>query len=331
MSGVVLHIGLHKTATRFLQRALFRSLDERSFWVNPQVLQRPLRRALREPSEANRQAAYEAAAEARAQAGERTLLISDPTISGDMYSSHVNYQNNLELVHGLFPEARIIYFVRRQSDWLQSAYRQALVKGPGMPIERFLNYYDGAFQARVARRVYGVRTVEALTLRFLALYRGYADRFGPERVYLFRQEDLRERPEHVYAGLACALGLRELPELPASVSGNRAFSALAIRLFFAGTGRCPAAPSADDAEGDTPPTRPRHPTRRLRTLFIRHVFDKIIYKDWDLLAAHGMREQLDRHYGAEFEALTRVASEVIRRGPSDNARALAELPEDKHG
>jgi hypothetical protein len=330
MSGVVLHIGLHKTATRFLQRALFRSLDERSFWVNPQVLQRPLRRALREPSEANRHAAHEAAAEARAQAGDRTLLISDPTISGDMYSSHVNYQNNLELVHGLFPDARIIYFVRRQSDWLQSAYRQALVKGPGMPIERFLNYYDGAFQPRVARRVYGVRTVEAQTLRFLALYRGYADRFGPDRVYLFRQEDLRQRPEQVYAGLADALGLRELPELPASVSGNRAFSALAIHLFFAGTGRRPAAPSDDDAEGDTPSTRPRHPLRRLRTLFIRHVFDKMIYKDWDLLAAHGMREQLDRHYGEEFNALTRVASEVMTNGPSARARALAELPEDGH-
>ncbi len=332
MSDVVVHIGLHKTATRFLQRALFGSLDERSFLVNPEVLQRPLRRALREPTEANRSKIYEAAAKAREQAGERTLLISDPTISGDMYSSHVNYRDNLELLYALFPDARIIYFVRRQSDWLQSAYRQALVKGPGMPIERFLNYYEGTFQRRVARRVYGVRNVEALTLRFLDIYRDYADRFGADRIYLFRQEDLRQQPERVYAGLAAALGLRELPALPARVSGNRAFSALAIRLFFAGTGRSPRPPSPDDAEGDTPATRRRHPMRRLRTAFVRHVFDKIVYKDWDLLAAHGMRAQLDRHYAAEFDALTRVAAEIMANGPGPNARSLAEVsPEQRHG
>lgn len=330
MTDIVLHIGLHKTATRFLQRAVFRSLDADHFLVNPECLDRPLRRALRSPTPEHRESARAAAARARDEAAGRTLVISDPTISGDMYSSHADYLQNLDLVHELFPEARVVYVVRRQSDWLQSAYRQALVKGPGMPIERFLNYYDGQFLPRVARRVHGVRNVEALTLRFLDIYRDYADRFGPERVYLFRQEDLRASRDRVYARLAEALGLDELPELPRRVSGNRSFSALAIRLFFAGTGTAPERPGPEAAEPPVPRSRRRRPLRRLRTTLIRHVFDKILYKDWDLLAAHGMREQLDRHYREQFEALTRVAEEVLAHGPGPRARARAELPADGH-
>lgn len=330
MTDTVLHIGLHKTATRFLQRAVFRSLDGDRFLVNPACLARPLRRALRSPTPENRESARTAVARAREEAAGRTLVVSDPTISGDMYSSHADYLQNLELVHELFPEARVVYVVRCQSDWLQSAYRQALVKGPGMPIERFLNYYDGEFQPRVARRVYGVRNVEALTLRFLDIYRDYADRFGSDRVYLFRQEDLRTSRDRVFARLAEALGLTDLPELPQRVSGNRSFSALAIRLFFSGTGTTPERPRPEAAEPPTPRTRPRRPLRRLRTTFIRHVFDKILYKDWDLLARHGMREQIDRHYREEFEALTRAAEEVLEYGPGPRARARAELPENRH-
>ena len=194
-----------------------------------------------------------------------------------------------------------------------------------MPIERFLNFHEGRFQPRIARRVGGVRNVEALTLRFLEIYRAYADRFGPERVYLFRQEDLRRDPDAVYQRLAEALGLDSLPALPERVSGNRAFSALAIRLFFAGTGRAPAPPCPEDAGGGD--RRRRHPLRRLRTMFIRHGFDRLIYRDWDLLARGGMREALDRHYAPEFEALTRVSDEVLRHGPGQRARALAEIPE----
>lgn len=326
MTDVVLHIGLHKAATRFLQRAIFAGLDHRCFLVNPPDLTRTLKRALRIPSEESRKMVHEAVATVREEIGNRTLVISDPTISGDMYSSHMDYGNNLALIHELFPEARILYFVRRQSDWLQSAYRQSLVKGKGMPIERFLNFYDGEFRPRLARRVHGVRNVEALTLNFLDIYRAYADRLGPEHVYLFRQEDLRERPDAVYARLAEAVGLHELPPLPERVSGNRAFSALAIRLFFSGTGGTPKPPppSAVDVPAHGPGHRFGRPWRRFRTAFIRHIFDRIIYSDWDMLARHGMRAQIDAHYAEEYRLLTAVAERILEEGPGPQARTAAQ-------
>lgn len=326
---VVLHIGLHKTATRYLQRAVFGRLDPDRFLVNPRPLFHDLRQAARHPGDPDWAAAAAAAARrAREQAGCRTLLLSEPHISGDMYSSHEDYQSNLELVHRLFPDATVLYFVRRQADWLQSAYRQSLVKGRGLPIERFLNFYDGAFRERIGRRVHGARTVDALSLCFLAIYRAYAERFGPNRVYLFRQEDLRHRPDRVRARLAEALGLSALPKPPERVSGNRAFSALAIRLFFSGVGGVPQAPPPSAVSA--PPRGWGHrlsaPWRRTRTALIKHGFDRLVYRDWDLLARHDMRGQLERHYRAQWRALCAVAACILDGGPGDAAyrEALAD-------
>lgn len=324
--SAVIHVGLHKTGTRFLQRAVLRRLETDRFAVNPEPLYGRLRDAARHPGDAERaDLARVAAAETRERVGGRTLVISDPSLSGDMYSSHAGYRENLELVAELFPEARIVYFVRAHADWLQSAYRQSLKKGRGQSIERFLNFCDGRFRDRAARMVDGRRNVDALTLSFLELYRAYADRFGPERVYLFRQEDLRRRSSEVHSRLAEALGLSELPPLPARVSGNRSFSALAIRLFVAADDR-PASPRGAERAGAEPAQGRmlRRRVRRLRAAFIQHVFDRLLYRDWDLLERGGMRNLLERHYAPTDRALTRVADRVLVEGPGAAARRAAD-------
>lgn len=324
MSQVVLHIGLHKTATRFLQRAVFANLDPIHFLFNPQQLFHDLRQAVRHPGDvvwARR--AEDAAKRAREEAGDRTIVISDPSISGDMYSSHVDYRENRDLVHRLFPNATILYFVRRQADWLHSAYRQALAKGPGMPIEFFLNFHDGEFREREAPRIGNARNVNALDLRFLDIYREYADAFGPERVYLFRQEDLRQRPGDIYRRVAEALEIDELGEERGRVSSNRSFSALAIHLFFPGVY---FRPPQGRSIRDFPPWVQRSHRRltKYRTALIRHGFDRLIYRDWDLLARHGMRHVLEAHYEPEYRILTEISAAVLDEGPGPRARSLAD-------
>lgn len=326
MSNVVLHIGLHKTATRFLQRALFRNLDPDEFLVNPERLMEVQRRAMRAPDDDVIARYREVAAEAIEQAGDRTLLVSDPEISGKMFANHQNHERNLDLVRQTFPGARVIYFVRGHSDWLHSAYRQSLVKGRAAPIETFLNFRDGAFREPLGPRVNGVRTIHALELRFLEIYRAYARAFGPESVYLFRQEDLRSRPAAVHARLAEALGLSQLPQLPHRVSGNRAFSGLALKLFFPGTQRPVDMSRAVITEGPIRTNRfdLDRPLRKLRTMFVRHVFDRIIYRDWDLLAPNGMRDQLEAHYREDEERLRSAARIVLEAGPGEDALRAAE-------
>lgn len=322
MTDVVLHIGLHKTATRFLQRAVFANLDPERFLVNPEPLVTNLRRALRHPGDKHRAAAESARQDALEQAGERTLVISDPTMAGDMYSSYSDWDDNLQLMKALFPAATILYFVRRQTDWLHSAYRQSLAKGRGIPIESFLNFRDGAFHERPDRFVGGARVVNAFDLNFLAIYKGYASAFGPERVYLFRQEDLRRRPQDVYRRVSEVLGVDEIRLPSKSVSGNRAFSALAIHLLFPGV-LFPPRGRGRKRYRFAWTERISRAMRRFRTAFIQHVFDKIIYRDWDILARHGMRDRLEAHYEQENATLFDIAEWILDHGPDEHALALA--------
>jgi len=206
--------------------------------------------------------------------------------------------------------------VRNQADWLQSAYRQQLVKDAGRPIEVFLNWYDGDFRPRVGRWAHGVRNVEALGLRFLDIYRAYAQAYGTENVYLFQQEDLKARPEAVKHRLAEALRLESLPAAPRERRQNRSYSALAISLFYPGVHWCfRRPPDVDRGRPRRPFRRLTRPFRRLRRTFIQHGFDKLIYKDWDLLQRHGMRSRLDAHYKDENAELRRIAGIILDHGP----------------
>ena len=313
---VVLHIGLHKTGTRYLQREVFRGLDPQAFVVNPEPLWTAIRQAVRNPDNGGLADRARTHAQAWRDSNDmRTLIISEPHISGDMYGNHHDHEKNAALMRELFPEARIVYFVRNQADWLQSAYRQQLVKGGSVPIHVFLNHYDGAFQDRPHRWVYGARTVEALNQCFLRIHRAYTRYFGPAAVALFRQEDLRHRAPAVRARLAEILNLDALPTPPEERAQNRSYSALAIRLFHPGTGKGYRKPSPADIGRPARTWRSRlRLLFRLRRLLIQHGFDRLVYVDWDLLAVHGLREQIDAHYAAENEEIARIAADVLEVG-----------------
>lgn len=315
--SVVIHVGLHKTGTRFLQRLVFSQLDPAHYRFNPPAIAGPLRRAFRAPDDAPpREEAAAAVARWRAQPDGRTLVLSQPHASGDMYGMHDGCERNADLLRALFPEARIVYVVRHPASWLQSAFRQSLAKDPGQPIERFLNFYDGRFHRRQTAWIAGNRNVDALGLRFLDIYRTYARTFGAGRVCVFTQEDLRRRRAAVRGRLAELLGLERLPEPPHDRSQNRSFSALAIHLFFPGTWlRRGRPPESALGRAGGPLRRYLGPLRRLRTNLIKHGFDRLMYVDWDLLARRGMREQLRAHYADEYAELRRIASRVLDEGP----------------
>jgi hypothetical protein len=310
---VILHIGLHKTGTRFLQREVFDNLDERRFNYNPEWILSTLKQAMRHPNNSESvKYVFESVQKWQRSKDSRTLIISDPNISGDMYATHYNYRAKLQLLSRLFPKATVIYFVRRYSAWLQSAYKQHLVKGKSAPIEVFLNWYNGDFRPSLGRWVYGVRNLEALSLKLLDIYKSYAATYGKENVYLLRQEDLIARSQEVKARLAEALDIDELPEPEYRKRHNRSYSALAICLFHLGVHYSFPPPSNKDVYRRKDLIRP---LKKFRRLFIQHVFDKLIYKDWDMLASHNMRKYIDEYYAQDEEEIENIADLILRYGP----------------
>ncbi|MDZ7828839.1 MAG: hypothetical protein U5K33_04915 [Halofilum sp. (in: g-proteobacteria)] len=199
-----------------------------------------------------------------------------------------------------------------------------------MPIEFFLNFRNGRFRERESERIGNARNVNALELRFLDIYRDYADAFGPEQVYLFRQEDLRERPRDIYRRVSDALGIDELGEESGKRSFNRSFSALAIHLFFPGVYRQPR-PGRSIQDAARWKQRFHRRLTKYRTALIRHGFDRLIYRDWDLLARHGMREALEAHYEQEYRLLTEISAAVLNEGPGQHARQLADRSVTRSG
>lgn len=306
--NVYIHIGLHKTATRFLQRSVYATLDSHRFNCNPKGLVDALYRYLRSPDDTKLKNRFETEF-AREQQDSRDLLISLPDISGDMYNSHDNARANLAIIRQYWPKARIMYFVRRQSDWLLSAYRQSIQKGVFGPIEVFLNFYDGEFQKKTFQRRGGMRNVEAYGLKLFDIYEAWAEAYGAENVWMIRYEDFRENRQRVVELLAQWLQVEKLP--PPKGGGarhNRSFSALAISLFCGGMKPPKTPPKGVDQLGAWQKKySPVRLLRNLRRIFIRKVFDRIIYRDWDLLARGGMREKIDRFYEDENQHIEQHA------------------------
>lgn len=305
---VYIHIGLHKTATRFLQRSVFSTLDGQRFNNNPKDFLRALLNLLRDPNDALRRRAFEDEYK-RVTSDPRDLLISLPDISGDMYNSHQNARANLDIIKQYFPEARIMYFVRRHSDWLLSAYRQSMQKGPIHPIEVFLNFYDGEFQRKTYIYRGGMRNVDALGLRLFEIYQIWADAYRPENVWLIRYEDFRKDRRRTGELLAEWLQVEALPPAKGgNTRHNRSFSALAVQLFGGGAEAPRTPPKGSNKRKKWLGQRwPVHLVRNLRRIFIRKIFDRIIYKDWDMLARGGMREKLDNFYEEENRRLEQHA------------------------
>ena len=310
---IVIHIGLHKTATRFFQRSIFSNLDPDRYLYNPEELRGLLSHQMRNPTdEENRHRLKTHVADLLEKDG-RHLVLSMPDLSGDMYCEHDNYRENLEIVKELFPDPHIVFVVRDQANWVQSAYRQSLQKGKGGPIEVFLNFYGGKFQAKVGKRVGGMRNIDPLGLRFLEIYRAYREAFGERNVLLIRYEHMRSKRDRILKRLAGELGLEELEIRRQSSTPNRSFSALAIMLF------CPSALFTPKKRPRVTAPRERRPSqleryrpvkliKHLRRNLIRHAFDRVIYVDWDLLSRGGMREKIEEHYREENRQIEEITS-----------------------
>ena len=301
---IVVHIGLHKTATRFFQNFVFAQLSGVGVMYNPPEVMALLHAIYKSPGDPSKIEQLEhLLSRYRADFPGQCLLISKPDIPGEMYDAYPEFEDNLQLLYRLMPEAQLLYVCRHPADWLHSAYRQSLVKGAAGPIETFQNFRNGSFGAKQSVFANGMRNLPALAFPVSEIDQAGAAIFGREQVTTLCFEHVRENKERVLELLRELLGLAALPELEPDRVKNRSFSARAIQRFCQGD-RIDHTPQQSDAGPG-----PRlwkwwlKPRRKLRANFIKHVYDKRRYDDWDLLERHDMREQLMAHYDPQYQPL----------------------------
>lgn len=188
---IVLHVGLHKTATTFLQDRVFPELPGVAFvhpLHTPQPNDGPIERFMLELFFRNAACIdldhHRAAIGAWLDRVEHdTVLISSEAIVGWPIENHSNLANNSELLHAMFPSAQVILVVRRQDKWVESAYAQLLKAGFSTSIERYVNWNPRTRSFEPYNvGLYKGPNLDARDLDWAAFDRHYRGRFGERGV-----------------------------------------------------------------------------------------------------------------------------------------------------
>ncbi len=120
-----LHIGLHKTGTTYMQKAIFR------FWPEIHYAGRPFREnpllAISSP-----------------EAGEKNVLVSNESLSGSLKTAYSGSQpwaerqyEQITQLARVFPYARPLLSFRQHGSWLLSLYKHYLKYGGTASLEEF--------------------------------------------------------------------------------------------------------------------------------------------------------------------------------------------------
>lgn len=180
---VIIHIGLHKTATTWLQNIFFIGsngfFSPFSYFEIADRIVYPSHSELL-PSEIQR----EVAERSRGEEGKVTVL-SCERLCGNPHSGSYDRREIATRLKNVFPDARIVITLRNQEDIIVSNYKQYVREGG---IGSFAYYTKGDPPERIP-------TFNLKQFEYDQLAELYFDLFGEKNVCILRMEDLIERPD----------------------------------------------------------------------------------------------------------------------------------------
>lgn len=171
----ILHIGMPRTGTTFLQHEVFPKLNIR--YISPEFFKYGHIGTL---------------AEFYSYILERDTLISNENVYCDMWSKKDTRFERLEILHKLFPHAKIIFGVRDKEALKKSWYKKSIGVGATWNYEEFLkNINLNLFE-----------------------YEPYVEKLRElfSNVYVYRFEDFVKNPEEIIKNICNFIGV-EMPEI----------------------------------------------------------------------------------------------------------------------
>jgi hypothetical protein len=217
----LVHIGYHKCASTWLQKAFFPQHPQLCFALGHGRLMPELIRP--DGFDFQPGPVREAFREAMAGCQDRIPVASSERLSGNPHSGGYDAAVLAERIGRCFDRPRILIVVRRQADMLVSCYKQYVKMGGIARLEDYLQPPVGANDGRLP--LFRLRNFE-----YDRLVADYQERFGADSVLVLPYEQLRAQPHAFVAELCGFLGVA-VPETPPTADiHNPAWPARALAL-----------------------------------------------------------------------------------------------------
>jgi hypothetical protein len=208
---IIIHAGLPKTASTFLQENVFPLLPKTDCCYNPEGLAVPLTEMCKRVAARGELSSSELidlkhkVDDEISRIKNETLLISIEGFLPVHCGGIVTGRNIFKVLGQLFDNATIIIFLREQSAWLRSAYSFYLVTKCILPFEEFVNKTaDGSFGERSPRQL-GVCVYDYAHQSIKNVAQSHFD-----TVLCFSFEELFSKQEAVLEALAKIIGVTKL-------------------------------------------------------------------------------------------------------------------------
>lgn len=224
MKRYFLHIGLHKTGTKFFQYKLFPNLPKNDFIYNPPRLTQLICDLIKSDDEDLIFVKNEIKKEKDDLASNtnKKIIISREIMSGDCFRFYPDYKIIHKRLSIAFPNAHIICFLRYQLDWLVSCYRETVHMHHYQTIEEYLSLKEG--NERFVKANY-----KALDLP--AVVESLNNNFGINNISYFFFEDFKSNKVKTIKELSTLLGTTSIPvKKDRDNIPNRGYSAFSIKL-----------------------------------------------------------------------------------------------------
>lgn len=209
----IVHVGMHKTATTWLQRRLFPTARNFRMVPEPEIIDTLLN------TDAMSFDAESARKRLRGDGSDpRPLLISQEELSGNPHAGGLFGCFTREAawrIADTLPGAQVVLVLREQVDMIATAYRQYVHDGGTYGPRRYLE--AGRRRGGAFRTGYKIPGFSFAHFDYEARVRLYESAFGAENLHVYLYEDLRRDGDGFVARLVSDLGL-ELDDALADTS-----------------------------------------------------------------------------------------------------------------
>ena len=185
-----LHVGTHKTGTKFLQHKVFKFLPKNEFIYNPEKLTQLICDLLKADQEDLESIRTEIIKEKKIlkKSTIQKVLISKEIMSGDLFSGYNSFKETITRLHSVFKGVEILLFFRYQVDWIISCYRESVHEHHYQFIDEFLKINNDKAKKQDNNFV----KLKYENLDYLKILKFYNKKFQSKNVHVFFYEDFKE-------------------------------------------------------------------------------------------------------------------------------------------